>query len=196
MALRWSGCILPGCAPLPSLGLPATRAERVNISTGFRWNKIGFFGCYIYPDYDSTIKHVFVDIGQCPHGDALRVTGYFSIDLVAPEGNLQGEEIAAAIMIAALDGIFLHFLLWHKSWAQYGRAWCMQCRRRYFWSQTDYLLRTDHHLFHNVSIWDLRHNLDHDMVLGCHHCAPQRKHSCYLRMCQRFPLHPSWTQTL
>ena len=59
-------------------------------------------GCYIYPKYVSTINHIFPAIGECPHGDALLLAGYFNVDLVAPKGNRGREEIAAANVTAGL----------------------------------------------------------------------------------------------
>ena len=71
---------------------------------------MGFFGCYIYPDYASTIKHVVTSISQCPHWDALLVAGHLNIDLVTQEGDRLGEDIMAVIVTAGLEDISVHFL--------------------------------------------------------------------------------------
>ena len=71
---------------------------------------MGFFGCYIYPDYASTIKHVVTSISQCPHGDAPLVAGNLNKDLVTQEGDRLGEDITAAIVTAGLEEISVHFI--------------------------------------------------------------------------------------
>ena len=71
---------------------------------------MGFFGCYTYPDYTSTIKHVVTAIGQFPHWDALLVAGHFNLDLVTPKGNCLGEEISSEIVTAGLEEISAHFI--------------------------------------------------------------------------------------
>ena len=71
---------------------------------------MGFFGCYIYPDYASTIKYIVTSIGQCPHGDATLVAGHLNIELVTLEGDRLGEDITAAIVTAGLEDISVHFI--------------------------------------------------------------------------------------
>ena len=68
------------------------------------------FGCYIYPNYASTINHAFPAIGQCSHGDAILVAGYFNVDLVEPKVNRSGKDIVAEIVNAGLEDISVHFL--------------------------------------------------------------------------------------
>ena len=57
-------------------------------------------------------------------------------------------------------------------------------------SRTDYILGTDHHLFHFFSVQDPRHNMDHYLVLGRLCNATLREHHCYLMTCTRIPLRP------
>ena len=45
-------------------------------------------------------------------GDALLVAGDLNVDLVAPEGNRNGENIMAEIVTKGLEDISTHFLLW------------------------------------------------------------------------------------
>ena len=59
----------------------------------------------------------------------------------------------------------------------------------------DYILGTDLPLFWNVSAWDLRHNLDHYLVLGCLRRALLREHSEYIGSCKWTPLRPPTTPT-
>ena len=57
-------------------------------------------------------------------------------------------------------------------------------------SRTDYILGTDHRLFWKVSVWDLRHNTNHYMVLGCLRSSPEREHAGYLSGRKKLPLRP------
>ena len=57
-------------------------------------------------------------------------------------------------------------------------------------SRTDYILGTDCHLFGNVFIRDLRHNLDHYMVLGCLTSASLTEHKRYLGGRKRWQVRP------
>ena len=91
---------------------------------------MGFFGCYIYHDCTSTIKHVVAAIGQCPHLDALLVSGDFNIDLVTPEGDHRGEYIAGAIVTTGLEYMSAYFLPYRKSWEWYMGTWCMHLQGR------------------------------------------------------------------
>ena len=49
----------------------------------------------------------------------------------------------------------------------------------------DYILSTDHSLFQNFSIWDPRHNMDHQLILECLRGANLRENLCYLRFHMR-----------
>ena len=57
-------------------------------------------------------------------------------------------------------------------------------------SRTDYILKTDHRLFVNVSVRDPRHNSYHYIVLVCLYNAPLREHARYLGGRKRLPLRP------
>ena len=54
----------------------------------------------------------------------------------------------------------------------------------------DYVLGTDHHMIHNLAVWDPRHNIDHSIVLGCLCGVILREHQCYIGFCTRLPLYP------
>ena len=146
--------------------------------------------CYLALNDASTIKRVVTAIGQLPLRSALLVAVNFNLNLVATEGSPCIEYIAVAIATAGLEEIYTHFLLRRKSWEQGGHTWCMCCcgTEVRFW--TDYILGTDLRLFQNVSVWDLWHNSDHYMVLGCLHGAPQWYHFRYLGHRRKFPLRP------
>ena len=58
--------------------------------------------------------------------------------------------------------------------------WSMVRLARGVQYQTDYILETDRCIFRNVSISNLRFNLDHHMVLGCLYSAPLREYTKYL----------------
>ena len=89
-----------------------------------------------------------------------------------PEGDRRGEDIAAALATEDLEDMLAHLLPQWRSWCWNGRTWSMLWEGREVWSRTDYILRTDRHLFWNVSVRDPRHNSDHYMVLGCLLIAP------------------------
>ena len=50
-----------------------------------------------------------------------------------------------------------------------------QGREVRYW--TDYILGSDHRIFQNVAVQDLRHKSDHHMVLGCLRVASPMEHS-------------------
>ena len=60
-------------------------------------------------------------------------------------------------------------------------------------SQTDYILGTDSCLFQNVTVWDVRHNTDHYLFMGCLHRAAPAAHSRYVGKRIRLPISPSAT---
>ena len=63
---------------------------------------------------------------------------------------------------------------------------------RQVWSETYYILGAELRLFSNMSVWDLRHNSDHYLILGCLRSATLREHENYFGRCTWFPL---WTLT-
>ena len=130
-------------------------------------------GCYLSPYNASNIERVITNIINSTHRAELLVDGNSNIDLAVPEGNCFREEIAVVIATAGLEDMSMHFLLHLKSWAWYRRTWCMHLYRREVRSQMNYLLGTDCHMFHNVSIRNSWHNYQHYMVLGRLHSAQQ-----------------------
>ena len=62
-------------------------------------------------------------------------------------------------------------------------------------SQKDYILGINRRLFSNVSVWDLRHNLDRYIILGCLHRATLIEHTKYLGWQTQLPLRPPTTLT-
>ena len=50
------------------------------------------------------------------------------------------------------------------------------------------MLGSNHRIFHNVSVWDPRHNSDHFVVMRCLRGASPREHLCYLMQQTRLPL--------
>ena len=54
--------------------------------------------------------------------------------------------------------------------------------------RTDYILGTDSHLIHNMSVWYAQYNTYHYLVLGCLHRDAPDKHSRYLRKWKHFIL--------
>ena len=81
-------------------------------SVGRRWF---IFGCYLIPDYASTIEFVVLAINQRPHGDALLVAGDFDANLAAQEGNRREEDIAASMATTGLEYMTTQFFPCHKS---------------------------------------------------------------------------------
>ena len=122
--------------------------------------------CYPAPDDTLKIESVVAALKERPRGVKMLVAGDFSVNLVDPEGNRRGDDIAAAMEAEGMEEISAHFLLLRRSWCRDGRTWSMIREGREVRSRTDYILVTDRILFGNVSIRDPRHNSDHYMVLG------------------------------
>ena len=94
-----------------------------------------------------------------------------------------------------LDDMNTHFLPRRKSWVWDRRTWSMYRGGREVKSWADYILGSDRHQSHNVSIKDPRNNTDHYMILGCLHSAKIREHTQYLERRKRYPLLPHGTPT-
>ena len=54
-------------------------------------------GCYLAPDDTAMIESVVATLKERPRGAELLVTGDFKINLLEPEGDRMGEDIAAAM---------------------------------------------------------------------------------------------------
>ena len=73
--------------------------------------------------------------------------------------------------------------------------WEMTRQGREVRSRTDYILGFDRRIFQNVAVWDLGHNSDHYMVMGCLRGASSKEHSNYLRRRKCPPHFPPELQT-
>ena len=80
-------------------------------------------------------------------------------------------------------------------WFKDQRTWRMVRQGRVGRSKTDYILGSDHQIFENVAIRDLRHNSNHLMVMGCLHRSSLRENSRYLGRRTCLPLQPPEHQT-
>ena len=60
-------------------------------------------GCYLVPNYTSTIESVVATLKERPKGAELLVTGDFNANLVEPEGDRRGEDIAEALATEGLE---------------------------------------------------------------------------------------------
>ena len=159
---------------------------------GRRWYIVG---CYLSPNYASTIESVVAALKEWPQVAKLLVAGYFNVKLSYPEGYRRGEDIAAALVTEGIEDISAHFLPLRRSRCQYGRTCSIIRAGREASSWMDYILVTDRRIFCNVSVLYPRHNLDHYMVLGCLCRAPLREHSRCLGGHKRIPLRPPTTPT-
>ena len=75
---------------------------------GQRWFIVG---CYLALDDAATTNRVVTDIIQPPCGAALLVTRDFIADLANMEGSNCGEEIAAAILTAGMEDMYVYLLM-------------------------------------------------------------------------------------
>ena len=147
-------------------------------------------GCYLAPDNTSTIESVVSALKERPRGTEILMEGEFNFNLVEPEGDWRGEDIAAAMATEGLEDMLAHLLPRRRSWCRDGRTWSMIWEGREVPSRTDYILGTDLRLFGNVSVQDPRNNSDHYMVLGCLHRSPLREYDRYIGWQKRLPLLP------
>ena len=100
-------------------------------------------GCYLAPNDEATTERVVATIVQSHQARPLLRVVYFNTELTAPEGNIRGEDIVAAIMTARLEDMSVHFLRaanpWHRMGGRGGYAAVGgRCgpRRTTFWEQT------------------------------------------------------------
>ena len=66
-------------------------------------------------------------IGHYPLGAMILVAVKFNLDMEAPDGNLQDEEITVAMVGLCLEDMSVYFLLCHKYCERYGSTWIMHC---------------------------------------------------------------------
>ena len=168
------------------------------LATGARrWYIVG---CYLAPDDTLTIEKFIEALRGRPKGAELVVAGDLNANLAAPEGDRRAEDIRTTIAAEGLEDMAQHFLPRERRWCRDQRTWGMLWNGREVRSQTDYILRTDRHLFRNVAVRDPRHNSDHYMVLGCLPSAPLTEHNRYLgerkRWTARPPVKPTRTDQL
>ena len=90
-----------------------------------------------------------------------------------------------ALAEAGLEDMISYFFPSLKPWSRDGHTWRMLIGGPEVRSSTDYLMGTDHCLFHHQNTW---HNLDHYLVLGCLCGAPAAEHLRYLGSKIRSPL--------
>ena len=96
-----------------------------------------------------------------PKGAELLVAGDLNINFAASEGNQREEDIVATLATEVLEDMASHFFpQWHR-WCQDRRTWCMLQQGREVRSRIDYIMRTDCHLFRNVSVRDPWHISNH-----------------------------------
>ena len=144
-------------------------------------------GCYISPYNASTIEDIIASIRRRPQGAELLVAGNFRTDMANPEVTMRVEDISAVLAAAGLKYMSTHFLPRINPWLRDRYIWSMRSGYRVVCSRTDYLLGTDRRLYQNMLFWDVHHNLDHYLVLGCLWGAPAREHVRYLGNKSRFP---------
>ena len=72
-----------------------------------------------------TIESVVAALKERPRGVKMLVAGDFNVNLVDPEGNRRGEDIAAAMEAEGIEDILAHFLMLRRSWCRDGRTWSM-----------------------------------------------------------------------
>ena len=82
-------------------------------------------GCYLAPDNTLTIESVVAALNERPRGAELLVAGDFNVNLLEPEGNRRGEDIAAAMAAEGIKDMSAHFLPHRRSWCRDGRTWSM-----------------------------------------------------------------------
>ena len=75
-----------------------------------------------------------------------------------------------------LENMLAQFLPRRRPWCRDGRMWIMFQAGREVRPRTGYILGTDRRIFWNMSFQELRHNLDHYLVLGCLYGAPLKEH--------------------
>ena len=73
-------------------------------------------GCYLAPDDTLTIESVVAALKDLPRGSELLGAGGLNVNLVEPEGDQRGEDIAAAIETESLEDMSVHFLPRRRSW--------------------------------------------------------------------------------
>ena len=134
-----------------------------------RWYIVGVYNA---PEDTTTMERVVEAIRRKPRGAELLVTGDFSVNIAAPEGDRRAEDIATEVATAGLADIARHFLPREKRWGRDRQTWGMLRKGQEVQYRTDYSLGTDRRIFRNVTVRDPRHNSDHYMVLGCLPSAP------------------------
>ena len=84
-------------------------------------------GCYLAPNYASTIEDVIVAIIRRPQRAKLLVAVNFNADLAKPEGTTLAEDIVVTLEAADTEDMSAHFLPSIKPWSRDGSTWSM-CR--------------------------------------------------------------------
>ena len=79
-------------------------------------------GCYLAPNDTSTIERSVEALKERPKGDELLVARDFNANLVDPEGDRRGENIAAALETEGLEDMLVHFLPRWRPWCRDGRT--------------------------------------------------------------------------
>ena len=131
---------------------------------GRRWYIVG---CYLTPYDASTINNIVTAIRQSPRRNELLMAGDFNVNLDGPMGNYRNKDNTSALAEAVIEYMSAHFLMCCNSWELDIITLSMVGLCQEVQSRKEYLLVMDQYLFRNISVWDLWHNLDHYMILGC-----------------------------
>ena len=96
--IRHRGGVAVFHQPAPHFAVEAVQEFVPNV-VGFhleigelRWYIVG---CYLAPNYASTIERVVTALKERPRGAKLLVAGDFNVNLAEPEGDRRGEDILA-----------------------------------------------------------------------------------------------------
>ena len=84
--------------------------------------------CSLAPDDTSTLESVVAVLKKRPRGAEMFVAGDFNVNLLEPEGDRRGEDIAAAMLMEVLEDMSKHFISLRRSGLRGGRT-CSMIRK-------------------------------------------------------------------
>ena len=116
-------------------------------------------------------------MAERPRGMELIVAGDLNVDLEKAGGQGQDEEIATSVATAVLEDLSGYFLPRRRAWINDRRTWAVVRQGGVVRSRMEYILGSNLRIFQNVDVWDLRHNYDHLIVMGCLRVYSSRKRS-------------------
>ena len=105
------------------------------------------------------------------------VGGGLNVDLDMTGRRGRDEEIVTEVVTVGLEEPLVHFLPLRRRWSRDWITWKMVKQGKKMWPRKDYILGSDHHIFQNMAVQDLRHNSNHYMVMGCLRVTSPREHS-------------------